>query len=401
MGTQGFFTITVAILIALTTPSCEGSAGAINGIDLPGTDLPEVVNGACYSKAEVDQMLADLKNQILAGIEHQCPDGMAQVGDFCVDRYEASIWVRKDGGAVDCGALQDAVDTAICAGWTDTDIYLGTHTTCGLTDSPLMCEYRQYGSPGGALCPSDGGEWKECDDYKELLDGSKEAWPDSGNWRKPLYACSIRGINPACPGETGGVYPSRSLTWFQASQACAASGKHLITNGEWQTAVAGTRDPGTETGNAVGDTRCNVKTTSARKTGLGSNGDAEYGEVGECTSQYGMEDMIGNLWEWVDMWGQAGLPTEGFTDGGVHRPWPADYAGVDENTSTAGVQTWDGTWNINGRAFHAGWKDGALFAALRDGGWNGGTAAGAFAFLATYEPANWSSQFGFRCAKGL
>src|SRR6185503_1271999 len=72
-------------------------------------------------------------------------------------------------------------------------------------------------------------------------------FPVNGNWTEPLYAVSKPG-----------VYPARFLTWFQAQQACALSGKRLLTNAEWQMAAAGTPDPGVA-GN--GTATCNTSTT--------------------------------------------------------------------------------------------------------------------------------------------
>jgi hypothetical protein len=119
--------------------------------------------------------------------DHTCPacddiivcvrgrDEMVKVGDFWVDRFEASVW--QDAG----------------------------------------CSGTQY---GGA---SD--NWS-----------SATGFPYHGSFTTPRYACSVRD-----------VIPSRYLTWFQAQSACAASGKRLITNAEWQAAVAGTVDPGEST----------------------------------------------------------------------------------------------------------------------------------------------------------
>src|SRR5438874_617328 len=65
------------------------------------------------------------------------------------------------------------------------------------------------------------------------------------------YPCLANGND--CKGKiyarsVAGVTPSRSITWFQAQQALANSGKRLPTNAEWQQAAAGTPDPGASPG---------------------------------------------------------------------------------------------------------------------------------------------------------
>jgi hypothetical protein len=78
------------------------------------------------------------------------------------------------------------------------------------------------------------------------------------------------------------VVPRADITWFQAQQALASSGKRLPSNADWQMAVAGTPDGGP----------CNVISRSLRNTG------ADDG----CLSGHGANDMVGNLWEWVADW---------------------------------------------------------------------------------------------------
>jgi uncharacterized protein YukE len=330
-------------------------AAAVTTLQGKVASLETTVSAQAATIADHEARIVDLETQVML-LGGACPSDMVPVGDFCVDRYEASIWERKDGQAVDCAALQAAVDEAVAAGWSDADIYYGTHPTCNLTDKPKMCNYRQYGSPPG--CSSDYG----CDDYPA-------EFPDSGNWSKPLYACAIKG-----------VMPSRSMTWFQAAQACALSGKHLITNLEWQTAVAGTVDPGANNG---ADGSCNTQSGGPRKTGLGAS---------KCVSKYGVEDMIGNLWELVDLWGQAGPVNASYNAGTAVTPWPSSYGDGGDKTR-----------NVNGQAWSSGtggWTTGLPFAAIRGGGWVTGTGGGAFAFPAYNGPSHWDSDIGLRCARG-
>jgi len=274
-----------------------------------------------------------------------CPSDMVPVGDGCVDRYEASVWDFKEGAYPGCKAIQDAVDEAKAKGWTKGDILAGYNAKF-CPGAFAMCNFKQYGSAS--------------DDYP--------AWfPDSGQPQSggKLYGCAIKGISP-----------SRFLTWFQAQQACVASGKHLITNGEWQAAVAGTPDPG------------GVSTVATENCVTNLGGPEATGEQSLCVSAAGVHDMIGNLWEWVDMWGQAGPVGVGFGQNQT-AAWPAGYGG-------------DKSWNVNGTA-----HDGSAFtlgipaAAVRGGGWASGTDAGAFALYLNNGPSSWDVYFGFRCAAHL
>ena len=173
--------------------------------------------------------------------------------------------------------------------------------------------------------------WENADctgtQYGAWADDYPSSFPDNGNFTIPLYACSLPGVRP-----------SANLTWFQAQQACAASGKHLCTNEEWQTAVAGTYDPGAWPGSAAAcdsvsaaSGRCLTCALDLRNTGRAG---AVAGGTNDCISMHGADDMIGNLWEWVAWWGEAGRTWQ-TSDGQSAGPWPAAYNG-------------DYTWNLNG-----------------------------------------------------
>jgi formylglycine-generating enzyme required for sulfatase activity len=237
-------------------------------------------------------------------------DEMVKVGDFWVDRYEASVW------------------------------------------SDAACSATQY---GGAS------------------DNYPATFPDSGQVRAPenrLYACSRSGVTP-----------SRYLTWFQAQAACAASGKSLISNADWQAAVAGTNDPGAS---SVDAGLCLTSGGDARPTGRAGR---NPGGGDSCISLWGTEDMIGNLFEWTSDWWQAGRGWMA-TDGETADVWPDGYSADNSDT----------TWNLNGRAYGAsGWANGLPAAALRGGNWTNGAQAGAFALDVRNAPSSSGNGIGFRC----
>jgi formylglycine-generating enzyme required for sulfatase activity len=241
-------------------------------------------------------------------------DQMVKVGDFWVDRYEATVSDR----------------TSCDGGW--------------------------YG--------------RLRDDYPAtFLDSGQVSNTVAGEEHR-LFACSVSGGTP-----------SRLLTWFQAQVACAASGKHLIANAEWQAAVEGTVDPGSSSAD-VG--HCLTNGGNPRPTG--SAGVVPVG-VGSCISLWGAEDMIGNLNEWTSDWWQAGLPWVA-ADGQSTHPW-------------SGILNDDITVNINGRTTDTGdrYVDGLPAAVIRGGDWGGMLGAGAFNTIADVSPVFGSASIGFRCAR--
>jgi formylglycine-generating enzyme required for sulfatase activity len=285
--------------------------------------VPYALESGCASQAvgALADELAELRSRVAnleTGPGRTCPTGMVSVGDFCIDKYEASVWQN--------------------AGCTGT----------------------QYGTT-------------TADDYPSTF-------PDNGNYATPLYACSMSAVMPA-----------RMLTWFQAQQACAASGKHLCTNEEWQIAVAGTYDPGTWPGSsgACGSAsptpgQCITCASGPRNTGQAGT---VAGGTDDCISMYGAEDMIGNLWEWTAWWSQAGRTWQ-TSDGQGASPWPAAYNG-------------DSTLNLNGTAHNgSAYVAGLPAAAIRGGRWDDGVGAGAFAVDLVVGPSYLLPNVGFRCCLG-
>jgi formylglycine-generating enzyme required for sulfatase activity len=276
-------------------------------------DIDQLTSGHCPSGYEQGTQAT----AITLCTRYQGRDQMVRVGDFWVDRYEASVW------------------------------------------SGVECEGTPYGeSPG--------------------LDDYPAAFPDNGNVVPPAavpFACSRVEVPP-----------SAMLTWFQAAQACVAAGKELVTDAQWQAAVAGTVDPGANDGGV--NAGCNTATTSGvvRATGFAGGTPAQ---PGTCVSLWGVEDMIGNLWEMTADWHSTGLPWQdsAFTDSAGAHPWPAGYGT-------------DGTYNLNGRATGPnGWQDGRPAMAMRGGDFGSGADAGAFALSLSEGPDAFGATVGFRCAR--
>ncbi|MBI5479492.1 MAG: SUMF1/EgtB/PvdO family nonheme iron enzyme [Deltaproteobacteria bacterium] len=186
-------------------------------------------------------------------------------------------------------------------------------------------------------------------------------------------ACSVAGATPQA-----------SITWFQAAAMCANAGKSVCTNAEWQTAVSGTPDPGSwpQVGSCTGPASTSNCNTCAGDPGLA-------GQAISCVSRFGAYDMIGNYWEWVADWWQAGQAwtQHAFSDGASIGSWPAGYG-----------DGGDQTWGVDGRVDNGtGFVDGLPAGALRSGSCLDRTGAGAFTLHLNGAPSNMSGHLAARC----
>ncbi len=187
--------------------------------------------------------------------------------------------------------------------------------------------------------------------------------------------------DPNCsPVSIVGNLPWRNISQDQARRACAKAGKRLATNQEWLQASLGTPD----SSSAWGDSDCQVNNNWHDQPGPSGTGE-------HCVSSFGIYDMIGNVWEWVD-----GVVEDGVLDG---KQLPS--AGYIDSTNGKGLP---GATNINlpNPDYNNDYfwlKTKGLRGMVRGGYWNNKADAGAYSLYVVTPPSQVEPGIGFRCVK--
>ena len=135
----------------------------------------------------------------------RCPVDAVVSGAGCMDKFEASVW-RVPNATTSNRSLVSRIQQGKA---TAADLAASGATQLGVGHN---------------------------DDYAPCADSGQNCVDD-------IFAVSLPGVKP-----------SANITWFQAQAACESSGKRLPSNAEWQAAVAGTPDPGSDDGT----TDCNT-----------------------------------------------------------------------------------------------------------------------------------------------
>ena len=247
----------------------------------------------------------------IAFAAEKCGPDSVEVGPTCVDKYEASVWEIPTSAT--------ALLKKVKKGKATLDDVIAGGAVQRYATYDAGCDHAQYTT----------------------------AFPASGNWTEPRYALSLPGVQP-----------SACLSWFQAEQACALSGKRLLTNQEWQRAAAGTPDPSADNG----VTDCNYASVF---------GPVPTGSRIGCVSRWGVYDMVGNVSELIGDW--------------------------DERAQACSFNDLE----LGGDATcYGGAGDGTIGASERGGYWDFGVPnSGVFYINSSTNPESRNGHIGFRCGR--
>lgn len=186
---------------------------------------------------------------------------------------------------------------------------------------------------------------------------------------------------PDCKAETQkGVIPWRNISQNQAAVACSKAGKRLPTNKEWVQASLGTPDKNS----TWGSNDCQVANNWESQPGLTGSGD-------DCVSSVGANDMVGNVWEWVE---------ETINDGkykGIDLPDDGYIKGVD--VSGMPIETDYDNPDLNYNKDYLWIKKTGVKGILKGGFWGNKYEGGIYATYLVFAPSFAGDSVGFRCVK--
>jgi formylglycine-generating enzyme required for sulfatase activity len=211
-------------------------------------------------------------------------------------------------------------------------------------------------------------------DRTEVTNAQYRKCVEAGTCEAPV-PCPVWGGEATFDDQTTKAnHPVVCVRWYDAAKYCQWAGVRLPTEAEWEKAARGTDGRVYPWGNSFDGSRLdfcdsNCQREQARTVTNASDGYSRTAPVGSYpagASPYGLLDMAGNVWEWVNDW----------YDSGYYGRSPARNPPGPDTGQRRVIR--GGSWN------DGDWRPQQLRAAYRGGTWWAGAIG--------------SDHLGFRCA---
>ena len=227
-------------------------------------------------------------------------------------------------------------------------------TPCGSKPADMAC------IPAGPFLRGSMKGWKderpqetvELDAY--FMDLNEVTYPD---YQDCVKAKACRKGGPNYPHFNGPKQPINGIQWFGAVEFCQWKGKRLPTEAEWEKAARGT-DGRTYPWGEEKATCARAIIKEGEPNGCGKGIVWDVGS--RPPNPYGLFDMAGNSWEWVQDWYSPSYAACGKDCQGKNPKGPCGGAltckGHEERIVRGGSWYWDGAYctTTKRRSHHPG-----------------------------------------------
>lgn len=220
-----------------------------------------------------------------------------------------------------------------------------------------------YVPAGEFTMGSDNGEPVEKPVHKVYLDAF---WIDQTEVTNEMYSKCVLAGQCDPPGASTMDYfripayakhPVVYVNWEMANTYCSWAGRRLPTEAEWEKAARGTDAFTYPWGEGIDCDKANYQSSCVHET-------SPVGSYVSYKSPYGVYDMAGNVWEWVNDW---------YADGYYYNSPSSNPVGPDTGQ----------------------------YRSSRGGSWASDASNARSAFRGRLDPSSMSYYGGFRCARSL